>query len=132
MFRAWDDDVCQRAQAPDHFPRLVKTTHVRVTGCKKSMGGDPIRLFLQRSKQSCPGRFESPSEKMGHADSHERVGLLLARVEAQRSLEVLDCQIRLPSPQPKPAAPLPTPSKARVQLQSAIEQGNDNIDFFAK
>jgi len=82
-----------------------------------------------RPKQRCSGCFESPSEKVGHADPHERVGLVLARIEAQRCLEMLNRRIGLSGPCPQPAAPLPTAGKARIELQSAVEQTNGNIDF---
>jgi hypothetical protein len=58
---------------------------------------------------------------MRHAEPHERVCSPFARVEAQRSLEMLDREIGLPRPQPEPPAPLPTTSETRIEFQAAVE-----------
>jgi hypothetical protein len=64
--------------------------------------------------------------------NQERVCSPFARVEAQRSLEMLDREIGLPRPQPEPPAPLPTTSETRIEFQAAVEQGDGDINFFAE
>src|SRR5271166_2427479 len=95
-------DVRQSSQPLDGFVCLVKSSHVCATRREKAVARDPVRLLLQRLTQRRSGFLKSPGKEMGHADPHERVCSPFARVEAQRSLEMLDREIGLPGPQPEP------------------------------
>src|SRR5215472_12226272 len=102
------------------------------TGCEKAMARYPIRLLLQRLKQSLPRFLKSSRKKIGDANPHGRVRRLRNWVKAQRVLEMKYREIDLPGPQSKPATPLPTACRARIERQAAVEQSDGDTDFFPK
>src|SRR6516162_7782832 len=69
---------------------------------------------------------------MGDANPGETSCGSIARAEAQRRLEMLDCEIGLPGVEPYPAAPTPAVSKTRIKLQGAVHQPDRRFDVLAK
>src|SRR5215471_833258 len=69
---------------------------------------------------------------MSHADSSKVSCLVIARVKAQRGLEMGDRQIRLASKIPEHAARNPAFSKARIEGEGTIHQRNCGINIPAK
>src|SRR5215813_8719433 len=121
MLRLWDHDVRKCTKPFDGFFRLVEPPHVCVARREKAVGRGPIRFLLQRLTQHRPGFVKLPSHEMGYSYPHEGVCFLLAGVEAQGGLEMLDREIELPAPQSEPPAPSPTTCRARIELQAAVQ-----------
>src|SRR6516165_6297197 len=60
------------------------------------------------------------------------VGSAFTRAKTDKSLEMPDPGIRLPSPEPEPAAIYPAVSAARVECESLVDQREGGSDVFAK
>jgi len=87
---------------------------------------------LQRPDQHSSGFVKSPGKKVANSDPHHDPRRGIARIEAQRGLEVVNREIRLPSPQPEPATPVPSASEARVELERTVDQCDGGIDVLAE
>src|SRR5215831_20149308 len=69
---------------------------------------------------------------MRHADTGQMVAPLPTRVEAHRSLEMLDRQIGVSGKQAKPTAPIPSKRETRVKHQSPFDQRDGGINVLPK
>jgi hypothetical protein len=55
----------------------------------------------------------------------------LARAEAHRSLDMLDCEIGLPGPHPEMATHKPAAGKARVERQRTVNKPDHGTNILA-
>src|SRR6516165_160610 len=55
----------------------------------------------------------------------------IARAEAQRPIEMFECEIGMPSKVSEHPAPMPTASKARIEGETPVDQPNSGIDILA-
>ena len=69
---------------------------------------------------------------MSHANTGQMVAPLPTRVEAHRSLEVLNSQIGVSCKQAKPTAPIPSKRETWVEDESPIDQGEGGINILPK
>jgi len=105
---------------------------MRVAGCQRAIGCCEDRDFFEGHAEHRQCIIESTVEEMRHADAGQMEAPLAARVEAHRSLEMLDRQIGVSSKQAKPTAPIPGMSEARVERESSIHQREGGINVLAE
>ena len=103
-----------------------------VAGCERPISRREDRDFFEGHAEDRQRIIESTVEEMRHADAGQMEAPLAARVEAHRSLEMLDRQIGISSKQAKPTAPIPGMSEARVERESSIDQREGGINVLAE
>src|SRR5215475_13527592 len=102
---------------------------MRVAGRQRAISRSEDRDFLQRYAKNRQRIIKSTVEEMRHADTGQMVAPLPTRVEAHRSLEVLDSQIGVSGKQAKPTAPIPSKRETRVEHESPIDQGEGGVNI---
>ena len=72
------------------------------------------------------------SEEIGQADYVQGLTHGLARAQAQRGLDMLDCEIGLAGPELEKAAHIPAAGEARVQRERPVDQPDHRTDILAE
>src|SRR6267378_4122024 len=96
------------------------------------MGVWSARIVLDRRKQLC-GRFLKPSDQeICETQDQKWVRKVVARIEAERDLDILDRGIGLPGPYFEYSSHIPAATEARVESEDAIGNRYHGPDVLAE
>ena len=114
----WQHLGSQHAQPVDHLARFVEPSHMGITSSKTPVGPWPGWGLLHRYKQLGCRLVEAMEEEVRDAHHPEVITDAVAWVEAERSLHLLDREIRLACPNTEGTPQHPRPREAGLSASA--------------
>jgi hypothetical protein len=102
---------------------------MRVASGEITIGCWEAWIVLHREEELRESLIEAPAEQKRSANYIEN---LTARTETQRSLDTLDCSLKLAGKKPENATDIPTAGKTRVERQRPIDQDHHGADILTE
>jgi len=109
-----NDDGTDRAQLANDFSRVCEPSYMGVAGREPAVRPWPSRGLLYRKEHLYRRLVEAAEKEIRDADHSEVRAPTVARAEAERSFDMLDCEFGLSRPDPQRPAQIPPASEARI------------------